>query len=48
MTTTFINNCGCKVTIEEDIKFISELEPKGNLKHLIDNIEDWRILEQEN
>jgi hypothetical protein len=45
MTTTFINDCGCKITIEENIKFMSELKPEGNLKHLIDNNEGWRILE---
>ena len=41
--TTFINNCGCKIHIDEDIKDISEL--KGNAKHLIGEGEGWRILE---
>jgi hypothetical protein len=41
--TTFINNCGCKITIDEDIKDIKELT--GNSKHLIGTGEGWRILE---
>jgi hypothetical protein len=49
MTTTFINGCGCKITIEETITDISELKNlKGNVSHLVKMSDDWRILKNDN
>lgn len=47
MTTTFINGCGCKITIEETINDIKDLEPKGNAQHLFIMGDDWRILKDD-
>jgi hypothetical protein len=49
MTTTLINGCGCKITIEETITDISELKNlKGNVSYLIGMSNDWRILKNGN
>jgi hypothetical protein len=42
--TTFINGCGCKITIDEDIDSVEELE--GNAKHLVSRSDDWRKVEE--